>query len=1432
MTPMKIKLFCLVFIAYFGFVQAQVSNEIYDKIPVSHQNHPELKSSKHQTQHQESKYELVHLRTQYSKTFLNTNQTQTTIQSSVPLHYKDESDFWLSVDYKITDSKESLSYPSHQPIVKYDKKTQDLSLFNSNEQIKFLKNVDVTFVNNQNQVVKKISSNNVQPIFNEDQILLFQNYLDQIDKQYTFFNQALKSDYILKNKSIFPEHFSYLVVEEILEIPNNFKWVEVVNSDQKVVGINILNAEGSLVFTLHQPIISDAKPIESKFKHLHQAEASFYETTRISDTHLKIRTFVSASYLNAAERVFPISIDPIVTVENTNIVNTCFMPNFQQSTLQVQVPQGQTILFSDIKYDFVALQSSDAWMSEQRSFVTGPNGQTGVLSGSGNNPGTFNYNIPNSEIANGTSNGAINFTFNFARTWGGSNCNAVFQLVNRREVIVTYGTLVFGNGPVFVNEYSASNRSLNDSFGRQEDWIELYNASEDTFFNLTGFHLSNDIQNPTKWQIQNGVIPPNSRVLVFCSERNTSSGTVLHANFNLTQLRPDQIVFADSEGNVLSSHEMFVTQTNHSYGRSTDGANTWRVFNNPTPGASNNGGFQNYTSKPTFGLTPGRYNTPVTISLASAVANEQIRYTTNGATPTINSTLYTNPIVVSATTVIRARAFSPDENILPGFIETNTYFINETSSLPVFSFAGDANLLQLFNGNDALEPIAHFEYFESNGDFVDENLGDFDKHGNDSWSYAQRGVDFVSRDDHGYKRRLEHSFFNTSDRTQFRRLMVKAGASDNYPFENGGAHIRDPFIQTLSQVSGLDLDERSSTSISLFVNGQYWGVYDLRERVDDNNYTDYYYDQDYLFRDSDIYLQFLKTWGATESHFGNQPAINDWQTLRSFVQNNNMAAGANFDLVNNQLNINSLIDYFVINSFVVSRDWLNYNTGWWRGLDPNGDAQKWRYILWDMDAALGHYTNFTGMPDVTATASPCQVENLNVGNGHAQILKKLILENPSVRQKYVTRYADLLNTHFSCTRVTQVFDSIVAVIAPEMPRQIQRWGGNINTWQNNVLTARNFLTTRCAHLMNTGLASCYNLTGPFNTTFNIVPNQAGKIKMNSEWLPNYPFQAQVFGNIETILKAEANPGFVFSHWEVDGAVIQPNQQNIDIVLQLSQATEVIAHFIDPAQTDDDLVYYWHFNNLVTPEDVTSIASDFKVIPAATPILTYTGTGPRDIDVNNNGSILNLHQDEEAGSNARVRNPSENRSLVFNLPTTGYKDIKFTYAVERTNQGQLKNIVSYSLDGVNFIQTGLATTEFDVQTTFSLVSLDFTDIPAVNDNPNFKVQINFLGNTVASNGNNRFDNITLKGVPISFSSPTVSAVKLQVFPNPFENNIQIICNENLQSIAVFDVLGKEIERKLNIQQNHTIIDLKHLKTGIYILKVHVNNGVQTLKIVKN
>jgi len=1402
----------------------------YNQIPSSHLTHPELGKNPSKSGFQDVAYELVHLRNKYSKTYLNTNKTKTTVQSSSPLHYQDENGFWLTKENRITRQGQQLVYPVQDPYVRFDQNTQTLSLFNLGNEIKLGKDVQFLFVDANNQLLKKIANTSTQPIVESSNILNFTNYAQHIDKQYTFYNHAVKSDYILRNKEQFPSRFNKLIIEEKLDLPTGFTFKMGYNAAQKINQLFIVDANGQSVFTFHHPIVTDAKPVENKFKNNFVPFEAVYEVIPQSGNSFIIQTHIEASYLTAADRVYPITIDPVITIENTNIVNTCFAPNYQQSTLQVAVPDGQTVLYSDINYDFIATGSSGAWVSDQRSFVSGPNGQTTVFSGTGDEEGTFTYTINNSDIANVTSTGTLDFTFHFSRVWGGSGCNATFNFVNRREVSVTYGTLEFGDGPIYINEYSASNRSFTDGFGRTEDWIELYNANPDTYFNLAGYHLSNDAADPTKWQIQNGVVPPNSRVLVYCTRRDVSSGSVLYSNFNLTQLRPDQIVLADPNGVVLESYPMFVTQTNHSYGRSTDGGNTWQVFNTPTPGFANAGGFSNYSSKPTFNVEAGRYQGSVTFTLASSGANEVIRYTTNGSTPTNSSPLYTAPVTLNATTVVRARSFSSNPTILPGFIETNTYFINENSTLPVFSFAGDTNLSQLFGGNDSLRPIANFEYFENDGSFIDENLGDFDKHGNDSWNYPQRGVDFVSRDDHGYKRRLEHQFFETTNRTRFSRLMVKAGASDNYPFEDGGAHIRDPFIQTLSQKVGLDLDERSSTNISLFVNGAYWGIYDLREKVDDNDYTDHYYGQDHTFNGSDVYLQYIKTWGGTEAEYGNQPAITDWISLNQYVQNNNMGEAQHFDYVNSQLNINSLIDYFVINSFVVSRDWLNYNTGWWRGLDPGGEAQKWRYTLWDMDAALGHYTNFTGMPDVSATADPCQVENLNVGDGHTQLLRKLIQQNPAVRQMYVTRYADLLNTHLSCENVLQLYDEMIAVIAPEMPRQIARWGGNIQEWQNNVEDAREFLSTRCAYLMNTGIGECYDLTGPFATTFNVAPANTGRIKMNSEWLSAFPFQAQVFGNIETLLKAEANPGFVFSHWEVDGAVIQADETNPDIVLLLSQATQVTANFIDPTQTGDDLIYYWHFNTFDNPEDVTTVPVDYQLITGVSPLMTYTGTGERDIDSNNAGSTLNLHLGQESGRIARVRNPSVNRSLVFDLPTTGYQNIKFDYAVMRTNQGQLKNIVSYTLDGITYTQAGLITTEFDIFTTFNLVQLDFTAIPGVNNNPNFKVRITFEGNTTASNGNNRFDNITLKGIPLPLSVDNPTITQLQLFPNPANTEVNLISAKPIQKVEVYSLLGQSISTFKVDNTTQTTLPTSALSDGIYLLHVSGDNWMETFKLV--
>ena len=676
-----------------------------------------------------------------------------------------------------------------------------------------------------------------------------------------------------------------------------------------------------------------------------------------------------------------------------------------------------------------------------------------------------------------------------------------------------------------INEYSCSNiAGPTDAYGQQEDWVELYNTTA-TNINLTGWYLSDKASNPTKWQIPSGTINANGFKMVYCSGRNTVNGQELHPNFKLTQTDNEWILISNTLGTIVDSIKIVrLTKNNHSVGRSTNGAIDWKLFTTPTPNANNTGAVNFYTPTPVMSLASGFYPAAQSVTLTCSDPAATIRYTTDGSVPVNTSTLYTGPIAINATTMLRARAFSIE---LTSFTASATFFINVNHTVPVVSIAGagTGSLASLLAGNANLNPQGFFELFEENGTFVDKGEGEFNKHGNDSWAYPQRGLDFIMKDQFGYNGDIDHQIFPNKTRDEFQRIILKPGASDNYPFENGGAHIRDAFVHTLSQKAGLKMDERTWRPCVLYVNGQYWGVYEIREKVDDHDFTNYYADQD------EYNVQYLKTWGGTWQEYGAPNALTDWNALRNYIASNNMGNAANFTYVDGQLNWESLVDYFVINSYIVNQDWLNWNTSWWRGLNPLGDKKRWRYTLWDMDASFGHYINYTGVPDVTANADPCNVENLPNpgGQGHTDILQKLINENPIVEQYYITRYIDLVNTYFSCTYMNQLLDSMLTEIIPEMPGHVARWGGTMAGWNNNVQDLKDFIDARCLALEQ-GLIDCYTLSGPYAVTFNVSPPLAGEIKVNSSWAPTYPWNTEYFGGISTNVIAKANPGFVFDRW--------------------------------------------------------------------------------------------------------------------------------------------------------------------------------------------------------------------------------------------------------------------------------------------------------------
>jgi hypothetical protein len=823
----------------------------------------------------------------------------------------------------------------------------------------------------------------------------------------------------------------------------------------------------------------------------------------------------------------------------------------------------------------------------------------------------------------------------------------------------------------------------------------------------------------------------------------------------------------------------------------------------------------------------------------------------------ISSTFHANPLYFPKTpifkgTVVRARTVK--EGAMPGAVVTRSYFVSPAEGnrfhLPVISLGIQPDYLfdyekgiyvagKIFDNWRSSHPStgvtggsnanyhqrgenweypAHLELFDdgSNIPVINQNIG-IRIHGGWTRALPMKSLRLYARSEYG-ESRFNHRVFPDQDYDSFNRLILRNSGND---FPN--TMFRDAAIQAM--VSHLDLDVLAYRPSVLFINGEYWGIHNIRERYD-KHYLERVYGID---PDNIDLLNYVHGLGI-DAREGDRDHYN---SMISYINTNGVSSSLHYSHIQTLMDIENFTDYNIANIFVYNHDWPGNNTELWRQRNPYkpgapvGHDGRWRWLLFDTDYGLGWWNNNV-RHNTLAFATEAGRTGWPNPDFSTFLLRKL-LENSNYRNFFINRFADLLNTTFLPQRTIGILKDMQAVIEPEMPDHILRWSmpASMEIWNQEIDIMRKFLLQRPRY-QRQHIRQHFNLAGYTRLNIDISCSSQGYVKINTiEILPStvgislnpYPWTGTYFQGVSVKLEAVPKPGYVFSGWEG----LEETGNRITHQAFTDTSARILARF-----TDANLLHYWHFNDLPSG-NLSIIEPDQSLIDGA--FISYPGSGNGYLDKVSDGSDQNTIHGTGDGYSLRVRNPSHTRELLIAIPTNGYKNITLSYATKRTTNGARWQEVQYKIsDNAPWIKLS---PEIKVAEEWNVFLFALPN-DGVDDNPELKIRILFNGDEAAgSSGNNRFDNLKIEGLPAGHDVTSVHDKETEVkdFRLWHNNGILNVYNplQGNSMLTLYDMRGIIVQNfQVNGYGQHTLPFSQG--SGIYIARLTGTAEVMALKFV--
>ena len=1006
----------------------------------------------------------------------------------------------------------------------------------------------------------------------------------------------------------------------------------------------------------------------------------------------------------------------------------------------------------------------------------------------------------------------------------------VFQITDISEVSSLILDIDYDDGFVaYINGIEVARANINgvpppyNSGTIQDHEAQLYSGGTPERFLITDFSsILNTGENILTIQAHN-VSPGSSDLTIIpflTAVFNTpnSSGvsppeilnliTNLHTNFKISS-GTETLFLSDASENLIDELTAENLPPNTSVGISISSGNLVSYLET-TPGYENSstefiGAVQ---SEVNFSQESGAIDGPFNLTLSGNSSGEVIHYALGGEEPTESSPIYTQPIEISANTSVRARIFLA--NYFPSPIFTKSYiqnsnheidlmllstapnnFFDEDNGIYVFGPNGTYSTNQPYFGANFWEdwerPI-HFSFHENGTDQFSEFNAGVKIYG--GWSRGQNGqrsLALFARGQYGDSK-FDHSFFDQLEYDNFEALVLRNSGQDWMR-----SSMKDIMLTSLMRGSGLDFQEHNP--VATYLNGEYWGMYNLREKINEHMLA-----SKHNIDADDITLL---TNNAEEIEGSNE----EYTQLIEYVTTSDLTIDSNFEYVNEQIDLTEYTLYQASNIFFNNTDWPGNNIKFWK--HPAG---KWRWIMYDTDFGFGPFWNINNYQENTLSFALEPNGSGWPNPSWSTLLFRRLTTNLGFRNKFINRYADELNTRFLSNNVITHIDQIYATIEPEVISHYERWrndpsltniGVNINNisgWVGYHIDQMKIFADNRPSIVKNHILSQFNLPDFHPLTITNTNVSEGSVEVNenlmiqeSSWTGDY------FQTVPVQLTAIAANGFEFSHWSGD---LTSTEETISI--SIVGAFEVIPNFTESQITDPIVI---NEINYKSSDDFN--ADDWVELynPNSTSI-DLSGWQLKDDDDSHVYEIPSETQIEGNSFIVLVKDASD-FSDVFPDITNYIGELGFGFGNSDSvrlynDSGVLQDEVVYDSDDP------WSDCAKETGYTLELITADLD-----NSLPGSWDCINNYGSPNAVNSS-------------SLSSDEDIVTTVKIYPNPVQNTLYIKGVSNQFNLQVFTITGQHILDN----PNSTAIDVSQLKQGMYFIKIIEGQKSSYLKFLKN